>query len=313
MPAELITLYEDLKQDGLRFTRPTKFIFFCGGAMSAAPKSAGSFRHYLLNERAIGARLKGEVVLAEEANQLYRDTSYSDLITFEEDIARIAGLVLLVAESAGSLAELGAFAAVDTIRNNLAVLIQTTHYDAESFVRYGPIQKLMNDNQARIGVYPWKVSKSGALVKASARSHVGRITKFINEMINTRPNQEILKNNTDIRPFIFILWVLHLSNAISITDLHRYLDLIYPIALKDLKNKLFCMSLARWVGNYTYENKTFWYSISGADPISKYSFNTGVISDTGRRKSEVTSAITRELKAPRHVREHVSNLKTPAP
>lgn len=45
-------------------------------------------RHYLLNERKIGRRLKADIVLAETANQLYRDTAYKDLITFEEDIPR---------------------------------------------------------------------------------------------------------------------------------------------------------------------------------------------------------------------------------
>ena len=58
-------------------------------------------RHYLLNERKIGRRLKADIVLAETANQLYRDTAYKDLITFEEDIAKISALVLVIAESSG--------------------------------------------------------------------------------------------------------------------------------------------------------------------------------------------------------------------
>ncbi|WP_204275442.1 retron St85 family effector protein, partial [Enterobacter hormaechei] len=85
---------------------------------------------------------KYSIVLAEEANQIYRDTEYSDLITFEEDIARIAAVVLVIAESAGSLAELGAFTANDTIRQALRVVIPDHHETAESFVRYGPIERL---------------------------------------------------------------------------------------------------------------------------------------------------------------------------
>jgi hypothetical protein len=56
-------------------------------------------------------------VLAEDAFRLFRDSDYSDLISFEEDLARIASVVLVIAESAGSLAELGAFASNDTIRH----------------------------------------------------------------------------------------------------------------------------------------------------------------------------------------------------
>jgi hypothetical protein len=68
-----------------------------------------SLRDCLWRVCLLSRRLKGEVVLAEKANQLYRETKYTDLISFEEDIARIASLVLVIAESPGSLAELGAF------------------------------------------------------------------------------------------------------------------------------------------------------------------------------------------------------------
>lgn len=309
MPAQLTNFFGELAFDKLRFSRPSKVIFFCGGALSDDPKGAGTLRHYLLRDRAIEPRLKGRVVLAEAANKLYRDTSYSDLITFEEDIARVAGLILLVAESAGSLAELGAFAAVDTIRANLAVLIQNSHYEQESFVRFGPIQKLLAENDERVGVYPWKVSKSGTVVKSSIRSHVRRITKFINDLIARVPAQETLKANPDLKSFVVILWVLHLSTAVSITSLGDLLSTILPINQKELRNKLFCMSLVGWVGTYTYENKTYWYSKSLNDPLSKYSFQTGV-ADPARGKAEVARAISDELKTPRHVTKHVASLKS---
>lgn len=105
MSPDLLQLYRDLSVVGLRVRRPSRFIFFCGGS-TAVP---GSLRHYLLDERGIRSRLKASVILAEEANQLYRDSDYSDLISFEEDIAQVSALVLLIAESAGSLAGIGCF------------------------------------------------------------------------------------------------------------------------------------------------------------------------------------------------------------
>jgi hypothetical protein len=127
LPAELVALYNDIDLDQLRIRRPTRFIFFCGGAIAPAGESAKSLRCSLLRDKKIGRRLKAEIVLAEKANQLYRDTDYPDLISFEEDIARIAAMVLVIAESAGSLAELGAFATNDMIRPALSILIQTSY------------------------------------------------------------------------------------------------------------------------------------------------------------------------------------------
>lgn len=145
--------YVDLNE--LRFKWPSAFIFFCGGRSSENPKDPVSLRHFLLNEKRIEPRLDAKVILAEAANQLYRDSSYKDLITYEEDIAKISRLILLIAESAGSLAELGAFSSSEQIKKKLSVLMQQKHFDAESFVRFGPVERLQNEDESKVAFFPW--------------------------------------------------------------------------------------------------------------------------------------------------------------
>jgi hypothetical protein len=103
----LYALYHDQDHTKLRFTRPSKFVFLCGGVISATAQP-NTLRDYLYRTKHLSAHLNAEVVLAEEARDLYRSTKYRDLISFEEDIARMASLVLVIPESPGSLAELGA-------------------------------------------------------------------------------------------------------------------------------------------------------------------------------------------------------------
>ena len=119
MTDDLLNLFNDLDRAKLRLRRPSKFIFFCGGRLTNQDGAAASLRYYLLNDRKISGRLDTDVILAERANQLYRDTDYHDLITFEEDIAKISAMILVVAESEGSLAELGAFASNGVTRSSL--------------------------------------------------------------------------------------------------------------------------------------------------------------------------------------------------
>jgi len=108
-------------------------MFLCGGYIANDENAkAKNLRDYLFRVRQIANRYN--IVLAEKATQLFRDSEYDDLISFEEDVARIAAVVLVIAESPGSLAELGAFTANDTIRNALRVVIQQQHEIAESFV-----------------------------------------------------------------------------------------------------------------------------------------------------------------------------------
>ena len=165
MVAELRVLYDDLKFDGVRVFRPSKFMFLCGGYIASDENAkAKNLRDYLFRVRQIANRYN--IVLAEKATQLFRDSEYDDLISFEEDVARIAAVVLVIAESPGSLAELGAFTANDTIRNALRVVIQQQHEIAESFVRYGPIERIKNAKRANLAVYPWRLHADGTLTSA---------------------------------------------------------------------------------------------------------------------------------------------------
>ncbi len=309
MPPELTQLFHDLNKEGLRIKRPSKFIFLCGGAMNPAGNPVWSLRQYLLRDRRLEQKIDAQVVLAERANQLYRDTNYRDLVTFEEDIARIAALVFLVAESAGSLAELGAFTSLKAIRQNLAILIQTDHERTESFVRYGPVQRLMSEDPRRVGVYPWRTNKKGHIVKNTARPHATRMIRLVKDLLKRSPAEEAYRANEGIRPFILILWILYLAQAIPITDLIDYISDLAGISQRELRNKLYCMQLAGWVDKYAYENKVYWYATSNLDPISRYSFIDGVVRDTARRKAEVVTAINAELRVPRHVRAHVAAIK----
>lgn len=310
MPPELLRLFQDLDLETLRLRRPNKFIFFCGGAMRDDPKAACSLRHYLLKDRKIGPRIKADIVLAEEANQLYRDTVYGDLISFEEDIARISALVLLIAESAGSLAELGAFAAIDSIRGRLAVLIQTEHEEADSFVRYGPLEKIKNEDERRMAAIPWRLNGQGALIKNSASPHVSDIVRFTNELLKRVPTEEAWRSAEELQSFILILWVLHLSHAMTMTDLLEYAQALRPaITPRELKNKLFCMKLAGWVSKFRHVNTDYWCSTSTHDPFSRYSFVAGAVRDTFRRKLEVTVAISREMGLSRQVLTRVLEKK----
>jgi len=195
------------------------------------------------------------------------------------------------------------------IRSNLSVLIQTEVEKAESFVRYGPIEKIMNEDRLHIGVYPWKLNKRGALIKASARPHVADVVRFINNLIRKSPNEEAFDNKDGIKTFIIILWVLHLSQAIAIVDLHEFVSTLAIISIKDLKDKLFCMKLVGWVDVHPYGGKDYWYSISDNYPFSRYSFNAGVVRRPSERKIEVSKEIYAKIKVPRALRARVVAIK----
>jgi hypothetical protein len=54
----------------------------------------------------------------------------------------LSGAILLFAESAGSLAELGAFAALKTVAPSLIAVLSDYYYEQSSFIRNGPVKYL---------------------------------------------------------------------------------------------------------------------------------------------------------------------------
>jgi len=200
-----------LDLDKLRINRPSKFVFLCGGRTIDSARLPVSLRDYIYRIRPLQKRVNANIVLAEKAIQLYRDTSYSDLISFEEDIAKISSVVLLIAESTGSLAELGAFSTNDTIRKSLRIIVQQKYANAESFIRYGPIERIINGQRNFVGFYPWRITRTGRFVKASARLHYSEIRNFIVAHLNAVPTSELYRTHVERQSFYIIYWIIYLA------------------------------------------------------------------------------------------------------
>ena len=288
----------------LRIQRPRKFIFFCGGATSNDDENTISLRHFLLKEKNISNRLDAEIILAESANQIYRDTKYRDLITFEEDIAVISSLILVIVESPGSFAELGAFSSDRPLRKSLAIIMQEKYSESESFIRYGPVQRIKIFDKEKVAFFPWKTHRNGRIVKTSANPHIKPIITFINKHIKKSPQSVQYSRDSKVSRFLILYWIIYLSTAIKLYDLKEHYDYIYGCSdYKDFQNWLYCMKLANWIKSYNYSDEEYFYVCYDVDPLD-YSFKSNVIDkDSIRRKSDVAMYFHQALKTPRHVRE----------
>jgi hypothetical protein len=232
---------------------------------------AKSLRDYLCRTRSL--KLKAKIVFAESANALYRDTGYDDLISFEEDIARIASLVLVISESPGSLAELGAFSMNDTIRPSLRVISQTKYEDSESFVRFGPIQKVIMEHEEFVAFYPWTTNGHGKFVRRSATPHYKSIKAFISANVDSVSSTRLFHQDYEIRKFFIVYWMLYLAYASSINVLLAAVRRIYTdMSLSDLRDVLFCLKVVGWIDRQKYSNKEYYFALGDGDPI-EYRFS----------------------------------------
>lgn len=300
---ELAKIYAELALLPARFNTPFRSLFFCGGVRGTGKESPKSLRDYLFRKR--GLRLKANIVFAEDANQIYRETKYTDLITFEEDIARIVSSVVVIVESPGSYAELGAFAMNPTISQSLRAIVQTKFSEAESFIRFGPIEKMKHVDDESVAFFPWETKKTGGIVAKSVEGHFSEIKRFINAGIEAAPKSPLLDTEYDVKKFYVIYWALYQAHACSLTVLLWAVKKLLPsMTPHELRRYLYCLRLVGWIDRESYGHKDFYFALSSVDPVSyNYPKGTGGRDPLARRL-----AIRKEFEAHETIPKHISGV-----
>lgn len=301
--------FDSLDESKVRFVRPRKVVFFCGGAMPNGMPARTSLRHYLISERNIQRLLNADIVRAEAATELFRETTYQDLITFEEDIATLSPVILVIVESAGSFAELGAFASIEKIQDALAVISQQKYEDEESFVRLGPILRIQKSDSSKVAFFPWRTHKNGTVIKSTIDPNFVEIVNFINERIDESPKKTAFKSSKDIKLTVMIIWIVYLAIAIKQTEIKNYLELLgNDVSESDLKKRLLCLRVAGWIKKFTYSNAEYYAVLHDIDPFD-YAYIAGSDHNTTNWKTMVGAQLQKDLGSKKRVRQQALHLR----
>ncbi len=133
------------------------FLFLCGGADDKPDYVARSIVEQYLKVNPCGDNVicvRPENVLSKHRNAF----ESLDLLVLEKLIAEISDAILLFDESAGSLCELGAFAACEPISEVLTAFVPNRYKGVECFVVDGPVRHLESMESELSGVIYGDVS-----------------------------------------------------------------------------------------------------------------------------------------------------------
>ncbi len=148
-----------------RIVKFPSFIFLCGGKISDNRQNFLSCRDLFYSYiKQNECSFSEKVVLAEKVFEYFEHSSYQDLLNFERDLAELSALTILFSESPGSIAELGSFSVLNTIREKLLVVMHQDDAHHESFIWRGPVSFLKNfaqknGNDDPITIYNWQRKK----------------------------------------------------------------------------------------------------------------------------------------------------------
>ena len=161
MQYTILDFAKSLDLDHCKIQDAPDLLFLCGGPMAEAGSgsylSARDFFYRSLKEKpALAERIR----LAEEVNARFssawldRENPFSDLLEVENHIAHLSSATVLFVESAGSIAEFGAFAASNNLRRKTVAILNDFH-SQQSFIWEGPVRILLNENENHVLRYRW--------------------------------------------------------------------------------------------------------------------------------------------------------------
>lgn len=197
----------------VRIKRYPSRIFLCGKAQcstsirSLLQKSPPPLDQYIIAENAMS----------------WKDAKAfaSDLLDLEEYFAAAARLIVIVSESPGSFAEMGAFVSNQTIQDKVLIITQEQYYKSDSFIRYGIIQHLQGvkqDPTHQICIIPTiKPLNSKELTKYQAE-----ITNLVKQAIQNFPRKSTKFDKNNISSQVLLIRdIIQLSSTIEKTRLQE--------------------------------------------------------------------------------------------
>ena len=154
--------------------------------------------------------------------------TYLDL---EGDLAYLSALILVFVESAGSIAELGAFCQTPVLNEKLFAVIEHRYQDEESFIKDGPVAKLKQLNNESVFFLPWsKPPKRGRsrIDKKKAQETVGGLLNWLSGYMAKLPQEEKFREDNIGHLLLLIADFVALGTIVRHGEIESYLKgLVY--------------------------------------------------------------------------------------
>lgn len=258
---------KNIDWDKVRVKRYPNLIFLCGSAHSAK-----SIRSLLLANPLENYKY----VLAESAMNWPDAKSFtSDFLELEAYFAAAVKLILIVSESPGSFAEMGAFVNDKEMKDRVLVVTQESHYKAHSFIRYGIIQHLQGkqlDPTFQVCVIP----DLKPLCKKELLSHKQEILETVKDSIQSFPQKSSVKfraGETTSQVFL-VRDIIALSSIIEKMKLQHIFRVVLHqnkqrFVKKDFLKILFCLEKLGQVEKLFRGNKVL-YKTKDSDLCLQY-------------------------------------------
>ena len=239
--------------------------------------SARDFFYRGLKEK---PHLAERIRLAEEVNARFsntwldRENTFADLLEVENHIAYLSSATVLFVESAGSIAEFGAFAASDNLRRKTVAILNDLH-GQQSFIWNGLVRILQNENENHVLRYRWDPDDLTSKATLKEFGAIARnLVSLIGERDASQPEQvQFKREEVSHIPLLIadLVWFLGVALRADIINCFDVLGIDEPI--HTVNRYLRIMESVDLVKQDHHHKYTFYVSRQ-RQPFLRYSYKT---------------------------------------
>jgi hypothetical protein len=204
------------------------FVFLCGGTRSISkPQPLRDILIQYARKHFSGFRF----FRAEDVFDALKERRNTDLLTLENQIGDYSDCIIIICESEGAFAELGAFALSDKLVKQILVVNDEKYKDSRSFITDGPIARANEKSKFKPAVYAnfETVLKSAIdiqtklqLIQRTYRRRIPLTTAI--DFKAAKPKERLL----------FLADLIHFFCPLTSSDLANLLQLFYGQDICDL-------------------------------------------------------------------------------
>ncbi len=176
-------------------------------------------------------------------------------MSFERELASICSLVVIVLESEGALAELGAFSQLGEMSEKI-IAIRSSHFVGhDSFINLGILKFLSGKNTTAVKSYPWEIKDPASITREVTHD----VVSDIEEELAKQPDSQLLKLNQNSHIIVLICELLRLFVALKENELFDYLQMVGVSTTREvLRGQIFLLTEFRIIRKQEYSDAVFY-------------------------------------------------------
>ena len=212
------------------------------------------------------SEIHDQLVLAENFKDYFRENTFTDLLVFEDEIAKISSLIVLFLESPGSLVELGMFSCRPEFYKKLLIVAPAKETASEdSFIYLGPLEYIRKKEENSVITYEWPTGEN--LDRALLIDLCENIKNKLSKSNDTASFDE--DNSAHIA--LLLLEIIRLSYPVLITEMERVLEVLgLTQHSHQTKRCLYLLEKLGRVKKYKFGNVDYYYPLHKSEKTLKW-------------------------------------------